>query len=36
MKWGTGSKHYDRYVELRTANLHKMKSIPVWKKDDTR
>ena len=32
MKWGTGSKHYDRYVELRTANLHKMKSIPVWKK----
>ena len=36
MKWGTGSKYYDRYVELRTANLHKMKSIPVWKKDDTR
>ena len=32
MKWGTGSKHYDRYVELRTANLHKMESIPVWKK----
>ena len=32
MKWGTGSKHYDRYVELRTANLHKMKPIPVWKK----
>ena len=32
MKWGTGSKYYDRYVELRTANLHKMKSIPVWKK----
>ena len=31
MKWGTGSKYYDRYVELRTANLHKMKSIPVWK-----
>ncbi len=36
MKWGTGSKYYDRYVELRTANLHKMKPIPVWKKDDTR
>ena len=32
MKWGTGSKYYDRYVELRTANLHKMKPIPVWKK----
>ena len=32
MKWGTGSKYYDRYVELRTANLHKMESIPVWKK----
>ena len=32
MKWGTGSKHYDRYVEFRTANLHKMESIPVWKK----
>ena len=29
MKWGTGSKHYDRYIELRTANLHKMESIPV-------
>jgi NAD+ synthase len=32
MKWGPGSKYYDRYVELRTANLHKMKPIPVWKK----
>ena len=29
MKWGTGSKHYERYVQLRTANLHKMESIPV-------
>ena len=31
MKWGTGSKHYERYVELRTANLHKMEPIPVFK-----
>ena len=31
MKWGTGSQHYDRYVELRTANLHKMQPIPVFK-----
>jgi len=29
MKWGTGSKHYERYVKLRTANLHKMNSIPI-------
>ena len=29
MKWGTGSKHYEKYIELRTANLHKMQSIPV-------
>ena len=30
MKWGTGSKHYERYSELRTANLHKMELIPIW------
>ena len=30
MKWGTGSKHYERYSELRTANLHKMEPIPIW------
>ena len=29
MKWGTGSKHYQQYEKLRTANLHKMESIPV-------
>ncbi len=29
MTWGTGSKHYERYVELRTQNLHKMIPIPV-------
>ena len=29
MIWGTGSKHYERYVKLRTANLHKMNSIPI-------
>ena len=33
MKWGTGSQHYDRYVELRTANLHKMQSTPVFKNE---
>ena len=29
MKWGTGSKHWKRYSELREANSHKMESIPV-------
>jgi NAD+ synthase len=29
MKWGTGSKHYERYAKLRIANLHKMNSIPI-------
>jgi len=32
MKWGTGSKHYDRYIELRTANVHKMQATPVFKR----
>ena len=25
------SKHYEQYMKLRTANLHKMESIPIWK-----
>jgi NAD+ synthase len=29
MKWGTGSKHYEQYVKLRTANVHKMNPIPI-------
>ena len=29
MKKGKDSKHYEQYMELRTANLHKMESIPV-------
>ena len=29
MKRGVDSEHYERYVELRTANLHKMEPIPV-------
>ena len=29
MKRGKDSEHYERYNELRTANLHKMKPIPV-------
>jgi len=29
MKEGSRSKHYERYMQLRTANLHKMESIPV-------
>ena len=29
MKRGVRSEHYERYSELRTANLHKMESIPV-------
>ena len=29
MKRGKASEHYERYSELRTANLHKMESIPV-------
>ena len=29
MKRGKDSKHYERYNELRTANLHKMEPIPV-------
>ena len=29
MKRGPDSKHYERYNELRTANLHKMQPIPV-------
>ena len=31
MKKGKDSKHYEQYMELRTANLHKMESIPVCK-----
>ena len=29
MKRGSRSEHYERYSELRAANLHKMESIPV-------
>ena len=29
MLWNTGSPHYEKYMELRTANLHKMEPIPV-------
>ena len=29
MLWNTGSPHYEKYMELRTANLHKMQPIPV-------
>mgnify|MGYP000220884275 CR=1 FL=1 len=29
MKRGKDSEHYERYKELRTANLHKMEPIPV-------
>ena len=32
MKWGTGSKYYDRYIELRKPMLHKMEPIPIWRK----
>ena len=30
MKRGVRSEHYERYNELRTANLHKMEPIPVF------
>jgi len=36
MKWGSGSKHYEQYVKLRTANLHKMEPIPVFKKNPSK
>ena len=29
MKRGSRSEHYERYMELRAANLHKMEPIPV-------
>ena len=31
MLWNTGSPHYEKYMKLRTANLHKMEPIPVFK-----
>ena len=30
MLWNAGSPHYEKYMKLRTANLHKMEPIPVW------
>ena len=33
MKRGVDSEHYERYMELRTANLHKMEPIPVCIQD---
>ena len=29
MLWNAGSPHYEKYMKLRTANLHKMEPIPV-------
>jgi len=31
MLWNAGSPHYEKYMKLRTANLHKMEPIPVFK-----
>ena len=35
MRKGKDSKHYERYNEVRTANLHKMESIPVCLTNDS-
>ena len=34
MLWGRGSQHYEKYAEIRKANLHKMKSTPIFKKGE--
>tara|TARA_Y100000590_G_scaffold280562_1_gene315209 strand:+ start:3868 stop:4626 length:759 start_codon:yes stop_codon:yes gene_type:complete len=33
MKNGSDSEYYDKYLEIRKPNLHKMKEIPVFKND---
>ena len=34
MRMGEKSQYYEKYMELRKPNLHKMESIPIWKKDN--